>query len=112
MPGSVRLASRISRAGWIHQNQYAGVRTLGLKRRGWYAGVRWYLSCQGVSFMPVSVCQFHASVGHFSQVVWERSRELGVGKDKSKSGKIIVVANYDPPGNMLGDFSKNVHPLR
>uniref|UniRef100_T1JE35 Uncharacterized protein n=1 Tax=Strigamia maritima TaxID=126957 RepID=T1JE35_STRMM len=39
MPGLVRLASRISRAGWIHQDQYAGVRMLGLKRRGWYAGV-------------------------------------------------------------------------
>uniref|UniRef100_T1JLR7 Cysteine-rich venom protein n=1 Tax=Strigamia maritima TaxID=126957 RepID=T1JLR7_STRMM len=50
--------------------------------------------------------------GHFTQVVWEKSRELGVGKSKSKSGKIIVVANYDPPGNMMGDFSQNVHPPR
>ncbi|XP_043220693.1 protein PRY1-like [Amphibalanus amphitrite] len=46
--------------------------------------------------------------GHFSQVVWKESKELGVGKARSKSGKIMVVANYDPAGNFIGDFTKNV----
>ena len=41
-------------------------------------------------------------------MIWKESEELGVGRAKSKSGKIIVVANYDPPGNVIGQFAKNV----
>uniref|UniRef100_T1IL84 Reverse transcriptase domain-containing protein n=1 Tax=Strigamia maritima TaxID=126957 RepID=T1IL84_STRMM len=79
MPGSVRLASRISRAGWIHQDQYARVRTLGLKRRGWYAGVRWDLSCEGVSFMPVSSQDFEE--GEFRKTISQLKKRKTAGPD-------------------------------
>ncbi|KAF4518471.1 hypothetical protein B566_EDAN006476 [Ephemera danica] len=49
--------------------------------------------------------------GHFSQVVWRDSRELGVAVAMSRSGQIFVVANYLPPGNFIGSFSENVPPL-
>lgn len=49
--------------------------------------------------------------GHFTQVVWKESRELGVGMAKNRSGEIFVVANYDPPGNFIGSFEKNVPPI-
>ncbi|XP_053689587.1 uncharacterized protein LOC128738462 [Sabethes cyaneus] len=48
--------------------------------------------------------------GHFTQVVWKDSRELGVGMASNRSGQIFVVANYDPPGNYIGSFAKNVPP--
>ncbi|KAL3285339.1 hypothetical protein HHI36_019447 [Cryptolaemus montrouzieri] len=48
--------------------------------------------------------------GHFTQVVWRDSKELGVGYAKS-GGKIIVVANYYPPGNYVGRYNENVPPL-
>lgn len=48
--------------------------------------------------------------GHFTQIVWKNTRELGVGSAKSKSGKLYVVANYYPPGNYSGQFIKNVTP--
>jgi Cysteine-rich secretory protein family len=50
------------------------------------------------------------NVGHFTQVVWKSSKELGVGKAKSRSGRIYVVANYYPPGNYQGQFAQNVLP--
>lgn len=48
--------------------------------------------------------------GHFTQVIWKESKQLGVGKARSKSGKILVVCNYDPPGNLLGTYASNVPP--
>uniref|UniRef100_A0A182NHH2 SCP domain-containing protein n=1 Tax=Anopheles dirus TaxID=7168 RepID=A0A182NHH2_9DIPT len=49
--------------------------------------------------------------GHFTQVVWKDSRELGVGVARNRSGQVFVVANYDPPGNYIGSFAKNVPPI-
>lgn len=48
--------------------------------------------------------------GHFTQVVWKGSRELGVGIAKSRNGQIFVVARYSPPGNYVGSFRANVLP--
>ncbi|XP_044269926.1 uncharacterized protein LOC123014738 isoform X4 [Tribolium madens] len=48
--------------------------------------------------------------GHFTQVVWKTSAKLGVAFAKS-GGRVVVVANYDPPGNYVGNFSKNVPPV-
>ena len=47
--------------------------------------------------------------GHFSQLVWAGSERLGVGVAVNK-GKVIVVANYDPPGNIVGKYAENVPP--
>lgn len=48
--------------------------------------------------------------GHFTQLIWASSRCFGVGKARSRSGKIIVVANYQPVGNISGQFQNNVLP--
>lgn len=49
--------------------------------------------------------------GHFTQVVWKASRELGVGVEKNRNGQIFVVASYWPAGNYIGSFINNVHPV-
>ncbi|PSN37032.1 hypothetical protein C0J52_17650 [Blattella germanica] len=54
---------------------------------------------------------FFFHIGHFSQVVWRDSRELGVAVAKSRNGQIFVVANYSPPGNFIGSFAENVPPI-
>ncbi|XP_063966192.1 uncharacterized protein LOC129278036 [Lytechinus pictus] len=53
---------------------------------------------------------FRQGTGHFSQVVWKSSKEFGIGKAISKDGKVIVVGNYKPAGNMAGNFPENVFP--
>lgn len=47
--------------------------------------------------------------GHFTQVVWKGTKELGVGL-ATDGHKIYVVAQYRPPGNMNmpGHFADNV----
>ncbi|KAH8313108.1 hypothetical protein KR067_000508, partial [Drosophila pandora] len=52
--------------------------------------------------------EFSAKTGHFTAVVWKSSTEMGHGQAKSKSGNTYVVARYTPPGNMAGEFEKNV----
>ena len=47
--------------------------------------------------------------GHFTQVVWCGSTKLGIGIAVGKQGT-IVVARYEPVGNKLDDFEKNVLP--
>ncbi|KAL4217779.1 CRISP [Mactra antiquata] len=51
---------------------------------------------------------FAMNTGHFTQVVWKGSKELGMAWAKASSGTTYVVANYRPAGNMLGDFDSNV----
>lgn len=47
--------------------------------------------------------------GHFTQVVWKGTREMGIGKAK-KDDRVVVVANYRPAGNCIGFYAKNVFP--
>ena len=39
--------------------------------------------------------------GHYTQVMWKDTKEVGCAKVECK-GSIIVVCNYDPPGNVIG----------
>ena len=53
---------------------------------------------------------FISTTGHFTQVIWKASKNLGIAKARSSSGKIIVVANYEPAGNFIGQYVQNVPP--
>lgn len=50
------------------------------------------------------------STGHFTQIVWKETTEIGVGFAKN-NGKIVVVANYTPAGNVIGSYARNVPPI-
>ncbi|OWR50130.1 uncharacterized protein LOC116766699 [Danaus plexippus] len=71
----------------------------------WYAAVRQYNF-----FKESDVLHANVNAGHFTQMVWVATRFFGVGKARSRAGKVIVVANYSPPGNMSGQFETNVLP--
>lgn len=51
---------------------------------------------------------FSSTTGHFTQIVWQNSKEMGAGKAVSSSGAQFVVARYQPPGNVRGQFPENV----
>jgi glioma pathogenesis-related protein 2 len=51
--------------------------------------------------------------GHFTQVVWKGSREIGVGRSFAEGGlRVFVVCNYYPAGNVIGRFKDNVLPSK
>ena len=51
---------------------------------------------------------FSVETGHFTQLVWRSTKEVGFGKTIDKNGKSFVVANYFPCGNTPGTFDFNV----
>lgn len=56
------------------------------------------------------ICFLFCSTGHFTQVVWKETKEVGFGKAKSGGGRVFVVGSYRPAGNMVGSFKDNVPP--
>jgi hypothetical protein len=53
--------------------------------------------------------------GHFTQVIWDDTRELGqayASYTKGQWNTCVAVANYYPAGNYLGRFGEQVKPLK
>lgn len=40
--------------------------------------------------------------GHYTQMIWHNTTQVGIGVAKCLNGGYIIVANYDPPGNYSG----------
>lgn len=68
--------------------------------RKWYKENTFYDYSNGV---------YSARAGHFTQLVWNATNRLGVGITTVGDRK-VVIANYFPPGNTGGGFTRNVLP--
>lgn len=66
----------------------------------------WYRERDGYDFARGG---FSMRTGHFTQVVWRGSQQLGCASATCGDMRLWV-CNYDPPGNMQGDFQRNVLP--
>lgn len=52
---------------------------------------------------------FSMHTGHFTQLVWIASEHVGCGVTQC-DGMDVWVCNYDPPGNVEGEYRENVRP--
>lgn len=64
----------------------------------------WYNEIYGYKFMGPQY-----GTGHFTQLIWKSSKEVGFGIALSNNGRAYFVANYFPCGNLIGKFSQNVN---
>lgn len=53
--------------------------------------------------------QFGESTGHFTQMVWKGSNEIGCATVDC-SGRTFLACEYYPRGNIIGEFTENVFP--
>ena len=56
----------------------------------------------GGTFPNVSSTGKWQDVGHYTQVVWRNTTEVGCAIATSANGNDILVCRYSPPGNFLG----------
>ena len=52
--------------------------------------------------------KFQKGTGHFTQIVWKETKEVGFGKIEF-GDLLCLVALYYPAGNKFGEFTKNVY---
>jgi len=69
----------------------------------------WYREVSSYDFAAPG---FVSGSGHFTQVVWKGSTQLGCGSARCQEGT-FVVCRYSPAGNDTGDgeFAANVSPV-
>ncbi|MBS9783781.1 S-layer homology domain-containing protein [Candidatus Gracilibacteria bacterium] len=73
--------------------------------QGWYDEKRFYDFARG---------EVTRKNGHFTQVVWKDTKEIGCATVDTCGGKYpyMTVCQYFPAGNYAGEFLENVLPLR
>ncbi len=66
--------------------------------QSWYAESKLY---KGDALTPDNF----APIGHYTQMVWKNTQKVGMGQATCKgfSGAMVIVAEYDPHGNVLGE---------
>jgi len=61
----------------------------------------WYSEKKGYTYSKIGD---DLSAGHYTQMVWKNTKQMGVGVAIAGNGDMYVVANYSPPGNFIGQF--------
>lgn len=90
------------------ENLYYAWSSANKKLTGHEAVDSWYSEIKDYNFSRPG---FSSNTGHFTQVVWKDTEELGIGL-ATDGNTIFVVGQYQPAGNITnaGYFEKNVLP--
>ncbi|KAL5112424.1 Golgi-associated plant pathogenesis-related protein 1 [Taenia crassiceps] len=79
--------------------------TPGFSFTGYDTSHMWYSEIKEYDFKEGN----QLKCGHFTQLVWSDTKHAGFGIAKSAKGdKVIIVGQYKPPGNYMGEFKVKV----
>ena len=71
------------------------------------AAALWYAEKKAYDAGKQRIPEDLQAIGHYTQMVWKTTTKIGAGKAVVKKGDLkgytVVVCNYDPPGNLIGE---------
>lgn len=67
------------------------------------ASTSWYGEKKEYRYQKLSLANYHGT-GHYTQMIWRDTQKMGVGMSICDNGSLIIVANYYPAGNMIGEY--------
>ncbi|MEP6465088.1 MAG: CAP domain-containing protein [Parafilimonas sp.] len=67
------------------------------------ASLAWYSEIKDYTYARLSESNWHKT-GHYTQMIWNNTKQVGVGVATCPNGGIVIVANYYPAGNYMGQF--------
>ena len=91
------------------ENLYYCYNSAKICANGETASQRWYDEVQYYDFDNPG---FSQKTGHFTQLVWKSSAQIGCGSACNSLNHCYITCNYYPPGNYLNRFDTNVFPLK
>ena len=91
------------------ENLYSCWSSSGICVTGEKASQKWY---DEVSLYDFKNPGYTPGVGHFTQLVWKGSNQIGCGVACNSFNNCYLTCNYYPSGNYLGQFQNNVFPLK
>ena len=66
------------------------------------ASKSWYSEIDDYTYGKVNESNW-SKAGHYTQMVWKNTTQVGIALAKCSDGAIIIVANYNPAGNYMGE---------
>ena len=66
------------------------------------ASESWYSEIKDYKHEALNNSNWYAA-GHYTQMVWRNTTKVGIAQVTCPNGAIIIVGNYDPPGNYMGE---------
>jgi pathogenesis-related protein 1 len=67
------------------------------------ASLAWYTEKEKYTYSKIGEGNWQSSL-HYTQMIWKNTTEMGAGMATCANGSVIVVANYNPPGNFSGEY--------
>ncbi len=68
------------------------------------ASAAWYAEKKHYRYSKIRKFRFSTKmIGHYTQMVWSKTKHVGIASAKSKDGTVYVVARYSPAGNYIGE---------
>jgi len=66
-----------------------------------FASQSWYSEIKDYHYGVLSGTNWYKT-GHYTQMVWSSTTSVGIGQASCANGGIVIAAEYDPPGNYMG----------
>ena len=64
------------------------------------ASKSWYAEKADYTYAPIN----DSNYSHYTQMIWKNTTDVGVGVALCADGSYIIVANYAPGGNFMGQY--------